>query len=183
MNGFRDNIFYDTASEYPAQLAVLGVWFEEDDCTRETDEEAQICQAKLDASNAFFDSMGVFDEDFTPQYFSENVQNVPLQAFIDSLTLGKFYSYNGGLTTPPCTEGVNWTVLEEPAPISAEVSERIQKYYNKNEDFAPGCSNCSGGNNRVTLPLNARTLYYNDGAIESAALSAIALSALATLVM
>jgi hypothetical protein len=74
-------------------------------------------------------------------------------------------------------------MLEEPAPISAEVSERIQRYYNNNADFAPDCSNCTGGNNRVTKPLGARTLYYNDGAIESAVLSAVALSALATLAL
>lgn len=127
--------------------------------------------------------MGVFDEDFTEMSFTNTVNDVPIQAFIDSLTLGKFYSYDGGLTTPPCTEGVNWTMLEEPAPITAEVSERIQKYYNKNDAFAPGCTNCTGGSNRVTMPLGSRTLYYNDGAIESATLSAIALGALATFVM
>jgi hypothetical protein len=101
------------------------------------------------------------------------------------LVLGKFYSYDGGLTTPPCTEGVNWTMLEEPVPISAEVSTRIQQYYNLNEDFAPNCSGCSGGNNRVTMPANPnlRTVYYNDGAIKSAAISAVALSALASLMM
>jgi hypothetical protein len=31
-NGFKDNQWYNTAAEYPAQLAVLGVWFEEDNC-------------------------------------------------------------------------------------------------------------------------------------------------------
>jgi carbonic anhydrase len=81
------------------------------------------------------------------------------------MNLGKFYSYDGGLTTPPCTEGVNWTVLAEPVPISIEVSEKIQLYYNNNPEFAPDCANCSGGNNRITLPVNDRTIYLNEGSL------------------
>lgn len=184
MNGVgADGESYETATEHPSDLAVLGVWFEEDDCTRDDDDEAAACQAKLDASNAFFSSMGVFDESFRPETFLNTVSNVPIQAFIDSLVLGNFYSYDGGLTTPPCTEGVNWTMLEDAVPVSAEVSARIQKYYNNNPDFAPGCDGCSGGNNRVTMPIAGRTIFFNNGAIESAAFAAVTLGALTTLIM
>jgi carbonic anhydrase len=55
--------------------------------------------------------------------------NVPIQELLNTLSLGKFYSYNGGLTTPPCTEGVNWTVLSEPVPISASVANSIKSRY------------------------------------------------------
>uniref|UniRef100_A0A8C4QZB5 carbonic anhydrase n=1 Tax=Eptatretus burgeri TaxID=7764 RepID=A0A8C4QZB5_EPTBU len=33
-------------------------------------------------------------------------------------SLSRYYQYRGSLTTPPCTEGVDWTVFQEPLPIS-----------------------------------------------------------------
>jgi len=184
VNGFVDQIYIDTANQYPNEYAVLGVWFEEGDCdglggADATDE----CNAKLAATEAFFDAMGVFESESKNFGTTLNVSNVPIQAFIDSLSLGKFYSYDGSLTTPPCTEGVNWTMVAEPVKISAEVSASIQSRYNNNPDFAP-CEEgvCSGGNNRVTMPVNRRTVWLNDMAV-SATVSAITLGALSAFIM
>jgi carbonic anhydrase len=56
--------------------------------------------------------MEVFEGDYTNvNSFTEGVDNVDVQGFVDSLNHGQFYSYNGGLTTPPSTEGVKWTML------------------------------------------------------------------------
>lgn len=39
--------------------------------------------------------------------------------------LDLFYRYNGSLTTPPCLQGVLWTLFQQPARISpAQVGAR-----------------------------------------------------------
>ena len=40
-----------------------------------------------------------------------------------------FYAYSGSLTTPPCTEGVQWIVLKEPIELSKEQIDRFMKAY------------------------------------------------------
>lgn len=53
-----------------------------------------------------------------------------------------YYTYNGSLTTPPCTEGVTWIVMKE--PISASLAQ-IQKI-----------SSIMKQNNRPVQKLNSR---------------------------
>jgi len=56
-----------------------------------------------------------------------------------------YYRFNGSLTTPPCSEGVWWLVLKQPASASkAQVGK-----FSKTLGFA---------NNRPTQPINARTV-------------------------
>ncbi len=59
-----------------------------------------------------------------------------------------FYSYNGSLTTPPCTEGVNWIVYKEPIIISLEEVLKLKK-------------NMPLNNYRNEQELNERKVYYN----------------------
>jgi len=42
-------------------------------------------------------------------------------------SLSKYYRYTGSLTTPPCTENVMWTVLEEVQPISQTHMNQFRK--------------------------------------------------------
>ncbi|MDN3723559.1 carbonic anhydrase family protein [Aequorivita sp. SDUM287046] len=62
--------------------------------------------------------------------------------------LGNFehYYYKGSLTTPPCTEGVNWFIFTEPLSISAAQAKAIA-------DLMPRY------NYRPTQPLNDRKVY------------------------
>ena len=44
--------------------------------------------------------------------------DVNLGSFLAGLDMSKYWHYNGSFTTPPCTEGVKWWVLEKPVTIS-----------------------------------------------------------------
>ena len=54
------------------------------------------------------------------------------------------YRYAGSLTTPPCSEGVAWSVMVQPIQISAEQLATFTRLYD--------------GNNRPVQPLNGRAL-------------------------
>lgn len=43
-----------------------------------------------------------------------------------------YYHYQGSLTTPPCTEGVKWYVLEAPVEASAEQIAAFAKIFSNN---------------------------------------------------
>lgn len=55
-----------------------------------------------------------------------------------------YYKFMGSLTTPPCTEGVRWQVLEQPVEVSREQIAAFRKLYPMNA--------------RPVQPLNARTI-------------------------
>jgi carbonic anhydrase len=43
-----------------------------------------------------------------------------------------YYHYQGSLTTPPCSEGVQWYVLQDPVEISQDQLKAFQKLYAMN---------------------------------------------------
>lgn len=42
-----------------------------------------------------------------------------------------YYNYSGSLTTPPCSEGVNWMVLQSPIQVSAEQVRAFTDIFSK----------------------------------------------------
>ncbi len=54
------------------------------------------------------------------------------------------YHYSGSLTTPPCTEGVEWYILKTHKTLSKEQVAKYRKYY--------------AGNNRPLQPLHGRVV-------------------------
>ena len=57
-----------------------------------------------------------------------------------------YYSYKGSLTTPPCTETVNWVILKDPITISKKASTFLKR-------------NMPINNYRNEQPVNRRIVY------------------------
>ena len=79
---------------------------------------------------------------------------VNFASFLGGVDMTNYYAYNGSLTTPPCTEGVKWSVASEVQPISAQQLSYFTKNWAGNDAYAGG-----KGNNRATQPWNDRKVY------------------------
>jgi carbonic anhydrase len=44
----------------------------------------------------------------------------------------RYFTYMGSLTTPPCSEGVQWVVMRQPVAMSAEQIELFARIYPMN---------------------------------------------------
>jgi carbonic anhydrase len=64
---------------------------------------------------------------------------------------GEHWTYKGSLTTPPCSETVQWFIMKTPLGITKDQFAVIQNLFSKNQAYANGA-----GNNRATQPLNNR---------------------------
>ena len=71
----------------------------------------------------FFDrSAGNYDNDFLTKLWDPDSDNVEVNvaSFLSNVDFSEYWNYPGSLTTPPCTEGVKWTVIKDVQPISDE---------------------------------------------------------------
>jgi len=90
------------------------------------------------------------------KYFESPAPRAGCDRYIGDINLGcffqdkhaKFYQYSGSLTTPPCTEGVEWYVLKDPFTISRQQLEVFKTRFVMNA--------------RPTQPRNHRPVYLND---------------------
>ena len=63
-------------------------------------------------------------------------------------TLG-YFGYDGSLTTPPCSEGVRWIVMQSIGAVSQEQTQLLQKLTH-------------GRNSRPVQPIGSRTIMVSD---------------------
>ena len=83
-----------------------------------------------------------------------------IKKLVDGLNNRKIYHYEGSLTTPPCSEIVQWIVVDDPQSISLEQLNFFRNKWSNNFAFARGF-----GNNRAVQPINGRTIYYHSSAL------------------
>lgn len=82
--------------------------------------------------------------------------HIHVQRLVQELDTRKFFHYDGSLTTPPCSEIVQWIVVDDPQPISPAQLKFFNDKWKSNSAFAGGF-----GNNRATQLLNGREIYYS----------------------
>lgn len=76
------------------------------------------------------------------------LRGVSINASVLPLADKPYYHYSGSLTTPPCSEGVNWNILQTPIEVSQEQIKRFTSIYN--------------GNARPVQPLNRRIIEFKE---------------------
>jgi len=96
-----------------------------------------------------------------PNWFLDNINwnwapkaagtSSKIQAAVDLNRLreslhGEYYSYKGSLSTPPCTESVQYFIMKNPLGITKEQADLVQSIFVKN----------GKGNSRPVQPLNNR---------------------------
>lgn len=106
------------------KIAVIGIWFEEG--KENTLLKKLVTNLPQQANDTISEAMAINVKDLMPKKLS-------------------YYHYMGSLTTPPCTEGVNWFVMKTAQQASAEQINLLKKYMPEN-------------NFRPVQPLNGRTI-------------------------
>ncbi|XP_069592727.1 receptor-type tyrosine-protein phosphatase gamma isoform X2 [Ranitomeya imitator] len=74
-------------------------------------------------------------------------------------TLGSFYRYTGSLTTPPCSEIVEWVVFSRPVPISYQQLEAFYSIFTTEQQDHVKSVDYLRNNFRPKQPLNDRVVY------------------------
>ena len=69
------------------------------------------------AESAFVQS--VFDAiDHHQEYDRKHPKKVTVNEFFEELRFEDYWNYRGSVTTPPCTEGIEWIILKEIQTVS-----------------------------------------------------------------
>ncbi len=98
---FPLEIHFVHRAQFSGSLAVLGILFD-----RQRDDNPYLN-----------DLLSVLNRTVNTSIAVE--QRIDLSRFFPTSSTPRFYRYNGSLTTPPCTEGVIWTLLDRTVPISS----------------------------------------------------------------
>ena len=131
-----DGVYYDAEihlvhmNEAKNTLAVIGIFVQ---------------QGNKTSYSEFFETM-IHEENHQHEHDETKFQDFDPTLFSKELLSSEYYHYKGSLTTPPCSEGVNWFVMSSPIFASPEQLQRLKLYQRHNS--------------RPVQPLYERTLLF-----------------------
>lgn len=97
-----------------------------------------LCQAEDFGTSKFFDSIKAsLDSPVTVDMKDQ---------LLGKLDTTRYFQYPGSVTTPPCTEGVNWVILASQCSVPTDFLIWLKKYKSMKDNF------------RFTQPLNDRSV-------------------------
>ena len=106
---------------------------------------------EIGSENAFLNEIGLGT--------NKEVENVKINNIVKNETV---YYYKGSLTTPPCSENVNWIVVKDIKTLSQTQFNNFKEFVGTvNEKYM------EIGNNRKTFSLNGRKVYISEPNKES----------------
>ena len=101
-----------------------------------------------------------------------NGTSINFYTMIPGANITTYFMYYGSMTSPPCTEAVNWVIDGDIFTADAQQLEYFKKKWEMNSTFASG-----KGNNRVTQDLKKReVLYFHYEEFSSALILSLVLS-------
>jgi carbonic anhydrase len=86
--------------------------------------------------STFFHKMPFHD--LTSNNDSAVIEAVDLSSILNLVRDAQVRNYSGSLTTPPCSEGVNWFVAESPLSISAAQYQELARAVGFTSRFTQG---------------------------------------------
>jgi len=93
--------------------------------------------------------------------------DVNLKGVLGGFDFREFYTYEGSLTAPPCTEGIRWVVVPKPRAISEAQVNSFRQNIRSDPRFGNYGEGKEGFNVRGPQELNGReVLYRSSGAFE-----------------
>ena len=123
----------------------------------------------------FFDRMqgGNYDNDFLTALWADGDSvDINVSSLFASIDFSKYWNYPGSLTTPPCTQGIKWTVIQDVQPISDAQLKLFTDLWSGNESFAEG-----KGNNRVVQEVGTNRVVHYSGALSNISIVAATITA------